>query len=226
MSDPLDVITLEDAAAALGISDAASQATKLPRFITAVSRRLDAPDLLGPILVRTITSELHDGSVDDGQPLTAYTTPYLDPLLQSRRSTIKLRHPPISSITTFTEYAGTTGTVLTAETNATKTATNYQLYAREGRVMRRANGAASYFPAGLQNLEVTYQAGRFATLDDVDDRYQLAALFLVDILWRSDQGGGTQTYGDTPTSGLPFTSAALSRVRDMAGDELPIPTVA
>lgn len=169
----LDVLSEAESLAAV---NAAATSATLTNLVTAVSQQLDK--LCGPVVVRTITSELHDGG----------------------RPTILLRNLPVSSITTVTEYDGTTATTLTAETNATKTTSNY-LYLgtvgalSSGRIVRRSNNADYVFPAGRRNVEVTYVAGRAATTSAVDAKFKQAAAMMLRNVWVSEQASGSETFG-------------------------------
>lgn len=170
MADTLDVLTLAEGKAAVKVgSGDSSHDTDLAALITAVSRRLD--QCAGPVVVRTITDELHDGNVDS----------------------IWLRSYPVTSITTVTEYDGTTATVLTQETVGTQPASGYlpdrydpapSLY--NGRLIRRAGGADWCFPYGRLNVKVTYVAGRYSATATVDSRFKIAAEIMLQNLWRAD----------------------------------------
>ena len=169
----LDVLSEAESLAAVNAS--ATTAT-LTNLVTAVSQQLD--ELCGPVVVRTITSELHDGG----------------------RPTILLRNLPVSSITTVTEYDGTTGTTLTAETNATKTTINYLHLGTagevaSGRIVRRSNNADHVFPDGRRNVEVTYVAGRAATTSAVAPKFKQAAAMMLRNVWVSEQASGSETFG-------------------------------
>ena len=169
----LDVLSEAESLAAVNASAATATLTNL---VTAVSQQLD--ELCGPVVVRTITSELHDGG----------------------RPTILLRNLPVSSITTVTEYDGTTGTTLTAETNATKTTANYLHLGTagevaSGRIVRRSNNADYVFPAGRRNIDVTYVAGRAATTSAVAPKFKQAAAMMLRNVWVSEQASGSETFG-------------------------------
>ena len=169
----LDVLTEAESLAAVNAS--ATTAT-LTNLVTAVSQQLD--ELCGPVVVRTITSELHDGG----------------------RPTILLRNLPVSSITTVTEYDGTTASTLTAETNATKTTANYLHLGTagevaSGRIVRRSNNTDYVFPTGRRNIDVTYVAGRAATTSAVAPKFKQAAAMMLRNVWVSEQASGSETFG-------------------------------
>jgi hypothetical protein len=199
-ADPLDVLSSDEAKRLVSISASnTDQDAELEVFITAVSRRLD--ELVGPIVVRTFTAEPYNGGC----------------------LSIRLLHAPVSSFTTVTEYNGTTAQVLTAETNAAKTANNYLWDSTLGRLYRRASGNDAYFPAGRKNVTVTYVAGRAATTAAVDEKYKRAAGIILAHLWRADRGSGSETFGEYS---YPVGFAIPNRALEILGDELRAPLIA
>lgn len=198
MADTLDVLTLAEGQAAV-VDTSAGGVTKLEAWITAVSRRID--DLCGPVVIRTITDERHFGNTD----------------------TLFLHHHPVQSVTTVTEYASGTGTVLTAETLAA--AGTYLYDSRLGTLTRRSSWSTSTFG---QDVLVTYVAGRYATTEDVDPLFKQAAVIMLTHLWRSAGTGrgevfdaveGANIFG-TPTFAVP--RAAL----ELLGSEVKAPAIA
>lgn len=195
-----DLLTLAEARAAVSIDASdTSQDSGLALYNTAVSERLD--EICGPVVQRTVTSELHDGG----------------------RHWIQLYFRPVASVTTATEYVGTTGTTLTAESNASKPASAYMLETRTGIVRRRASGGDSRFAIGRQNIALTYSAGRYATTAVVGERFKLAAQIMLSHIWRVERGGGNQTFGEFVPSGSSF--AVPNRVLELLADELLEPVV-
>lgn len=205
MADTLDVITLDEAKAYLNITQTTWD-TELDDWITAVSRRLDA--LCGPIVVRTITSEAWDGTVDG-----------------VRQTAITLRYRPVSSVTSVTEYSSTTGTTLTVETNAAKTSSNYYLNTTTGVLTRRSGNRDYVFADGRQNIVITYVAGRYANTASVDARFKVAAGMMLANLWRREQGGGTQTFGESDPFGLVATFAVPRAVEELLHEDLVGPRI-
>lgn len=207
-ADTLDVLTLPEARAAinLGASDT-SQDAKLPPFITAVSRRLDL--LIGPIVQRTVNNEAADGG----------------------RSYIDLTFSPISSVTSVTEYAGTTGTALSLSSNTSQPATGYLLKLNAfgfytGRLYRRSGNADGWFPEGRGNVVTTYVAGRYADTASVDPKYKQAASFMLANLFRREQTpampgyAGPEAMNDLGRS--PFPSFAIPNATlELIVDEIP-----
>lgn len=176
MTDTLDVLEIGEGRSAVGLSSTdISQDAKLGPLITAVSRRLDI--LIGPIVQRTITNEAHDGG-----------TSYID-----------LANSPIASVTSITEYAGTTGTALSLSANTTQPASGYLLKMNsfgfyKGRVYRRNGNTDGWFPQGMGNVLITYVAGRYADTSSVDARYKQAAAFTLANLFRREQRPASPNY--------------------------------
>ena len=198
--DTLDLITPDEAKRLVAISSAnTDQDAELEVFITAVSRRID--ELAGPVVVRTLTNEAHNGGC----------------------TSIRLNYAPVSSFTTVTEYLNTSATVLTAETNATKTSTNYLWDSTVQRLYRRSAGQDAYFPAGRKNVTITYIAGRAATTAAVDEKFKRAAGVILAHLWRADRGSGSETFGEYS---YPVGFAIPNRALEILGDDLRAPLVA
>lgn len=204
MADVNDWISLTEALAALNKkSDGGASDTRVAFFVTSVSRRLD--QAVGAAVQRTITNEEHDGG----------------------STSIVLRHPA-SAITTVTEYQGTTGVVLTAETPGVIPSNGYKadrhlpdptLYS--GTLWRRQNGYDYWWWGwgGRGNITVTYTAGRYANTSTVDSRFKYAAeLFLMNVYGEEEpttviQGNYTVPGGRFPTLAVPAV------VRDLLHDE-------
>lgn len=203
MADQLDLLTLDEGKRALNIPLAdTTQDTELAGYITAVSRRIDA--MCGPVVVRTVTGELHTGG-----------TSMLFP-----------RMAPVATITSVVEHVGTTATTLAAESNSTKTGNDYLIGADGYVVYRRASGSDSVFPPGRSNVVITYTAGRYADTAAVDPRFKQAAAIFLSHLWRFEQGQGSTTFGG-PVEGLGIPSFGTpNAVRDLLADELRAPVVA
>lgn len=174
--DDIDVLTLIEAKAAVGLEQTNTEADeRLRQAVTAISAQLD--ELCGSVRTRTVTSETHDGG--------GYS--------------IQLRRIPVYSITTVTEYTGTTSQVLTAETNATKAATNYLHDGTpgkviSGRLIRRSSNYDTTYPSGRRNVEVTYVAGRAAATEVVPARFKEAASMMLRHIWTAEMASGTETY--------------------------------
>lgn len=194
-ADALDILTITEAREAINV--ATGHASELERMITGVSRRID--DLCGPVVVRTVTDELHDAN-----------GPLLFPKLW-----------PVFSVTTVTEYQSGTGTVITAE--AIDTAGGYLL--ENGRLVRRSGWVTSTWRG---RISVTYVAGRYATTAAVDPKFKLAAAAILRRLWVREAGAwarGTDPFLDAG-AGPGFFKAVDPMVREFLGTELLPPTVA
>jgi hypothetical protein len=177
MADTLDVLTIAEARSAVALGSDTSMDTVLAAWVTAISRQLD--QLCGPVVVRTITAETCDGGA----------------------STIRLRYTPVSSITSIAEYLNTTSTTLTAESNTTKTVSNYRVDLRSGTIRRRNTNSDACFADGRGNIEVTYVAGRAANTAAVDSKFKQAASMMLRAAWVGEQASGSQTFeqGFDPT---------------------------
>ena len=173
-------------------------------WVPAVSRRVD--ELCGPVVARTVTDERHDG----GSEL------------------IRLLRGPALTVTTVTEYAAGTGTVLTAEEDATLPADGYlfENYRSGTLLRRRRSGSDTRFASGRRNVKVTYEAGRFATTAAVDAKFKLAAASVLIGLW-SKYGGAWARGGDPFTEGSQpqFFDELSHNVKRWLSDELRAPVV-
>lgn len=204
MADTLDVLGFEEASAALAIGGSDTHKTAdLARVITAASRRLD--EAIGPVVQRTITSEIHDGG----------------------SSSIELNHGPVASISTVVEYQGSTAVTITAESAGFRPSDGY--YAERykpnpalmsGVLVRRVSGNTGEWSCGAGNVLVTYTAGRSVSTGAVDDRYKEAAILIVRNLWRPYQNGiGQLDEYDVPVSTFP-TFGLPNAVKDLLREEL------
>jgi hypothetical protein len=215
-SNSLDIITVTEAAAAInqqsGPSVVSLQGEAVALLVTAVSARIDA--LAGPVVQRTVAGELHNGS--DWAHGNVYES-------------ISLRQVPVFSVLTVAEYSGAVATTLTAESNTSKPASSYSVDLATGKLYRRQSGSPACFPAGRQNIEVTYVAGRYGTTANVSSQFKQAASTLFAHWWRAEHGVGSR-FGDIePTGGITATgipSFGMPRaVVDLLIDELRTPFV-
>lgn len=164
-----DLVSLADAKDALGGDRARTvDDVLLGAWVTAISQRLD--EECGPLVQRTITSELHDG----GGVIVA------------------LDYRPVASVTSVVEYdVDGVATTLTAETVSTRPASGFLLSPDTGFVFRRQSGWDYAFPIGRRNVAVTYVAGRFASTATVDQAVKRAALVCVRHMWGTEHGAGS-----------------------------------
>jgi len=175
-----DLVTLAEAESYMG---ADSDAPTLALFVTAVSRLID--ERVGPVVQRTITGETHDGGDRN----------------------IFLKHAPLSSVTSVTEYQGNTAVTLTAETPSTSPGSGFLVDLTTGQVTRRSGKIDWHFWPGRDNVTVTYVAGRYADTASVDERFKMAALISIRQLWAREQGMGTVTFGP---DGAPILGATFA----------------
>ncbi|MCI2421506.1 hypothetical protein MOQ72_29135 [Saccharopolyspora sp. K220] len=168
-----------------------------------MSQRLDR--LVGPVVVRTVTEEAHDGG----------------------HSEVFLELFPVRSITAVVEFADGTAVPLAAETHTDRPAAAY-LAGRykpdrslmSQRLWRRSGGADAVFAAGRSNIVVSYEAGRFDSTDDVAQKYKNAAELILINLWRSQQDSvGAVSEYDVPASSFP-AFAVPRAARDMLLGEI------
>lgn len=204
MADLLDIVTLAEAYEAINNPAASGHDDQLARWITGVSRRIDK--LCGPVVQRAISGELHDGG----------------------RSRIWLDWGHADSITTLTEYDNTVSTTLTEETNATKPADGYLLDGVGGVswVWRRSGGTDARFPTGRRNIEVTYQAGRYADTANVDPMFKMAIAGILRRLWARDAGAWARGSDPFDQGSQAFFDAFKQSMREFLTDEVRPPAVA
>lgn len=203
MADTLDVLTLTEAKAELGIGAAdTSKDTTLARKITAVSRRLD--QTCGPIVRRTITGEVLEGGA----------------------AAVWVAFAPVYSWTSVTEYDSTVAQVLDPEDYDTQPTYSYvaergrtPTSAYSGRLWRRSAGASLRFPTGPEAVRVTYTAGRFADTASVDPLFKEAAAVMLKNAWRT-QEAAVQGLGEFDVPAQAFPKFGIPNyVADMLADE-------
>jgi hypothetical protein len=168
VADTLDVVTLAVTKAALGIADATTtHDVELARMITAVSRVMD--DVVGPIVVRTVTTEQHRG----GMP------------------TIRLRRRPVTTVTTVREVTapGSIATLSAVAWGAAGDGYEAPAFVRNPSLLSGAlHRAVGGYNVCWKAAEVTYQAGRYANTAAVDARFAEAATEVLRRLWRRETG--------------------------------------
>lgn len=199
-----DLLAIDEARSAVNLpSGATQQDGELKRYLTGLSRRVD--DLCGPVVIRTITDEEHDGGVHR----------------------IWLRKSPADSVTSVSEWLNTTETALTAETRASQPADAY-LHGHTGPlhfIRRRNTGSDARFPTGRQNVLVTYEAGRYASTADVDELFKLTAASILRRIWKREASSWSQstdfvtdTEGATPQRS--FFRVVDPMIKEFLADEL------
>lgn len=184
----LDVLTAPDAIrAALGVDTPGDHAGDIARMVTTVSERIDK--LCGPVVRRTIT-ELHDGG---------------DHLIRPRET-------PVETITSVTEWDGTTKTVLTEDAWGTAgAAQGYRLrksptYPHDVAIRRQRSGKPSRFAAGPDAVQIVYVAGRYPDTDSVGPLFREVATEILRRLWDREAGA----WARAPNPFEPGTAAAGS----------------
>jgi hypothetical protein len=189
MSSAIDIVSVDDAQLYLTntIDPSKIEVSKLEELVTSVSEMFD--DLCGPVVSRTVTEKLNGG------------TWYIRPSMY-----------PIVSVTSLVEYASTTPTTLTEETNSSKPAAAYKIDG--SRILRRSGNNDACFPEGRGNIEITYVAGRGA-VTAIPSRFKEAAKITIQAIWVREQGHGSVSFGDVPLVGATFAlpNAALEMLR-------------
>jgi hypothetical protein len=168
---PTSLVTLAEARTHLNFAAAdTSHDTELQGFIDAATPVVE--DVVGNVTGTTYTAEEYD---------------------PKGHSFIVLRHLPVSSVTTVTEYWANTAYTLTQVASPNLgVAYSYTLDLGSGRIVRRDSAAGTRpFPMGDGAVQVTYVAGR-AT---VPANIRLAALELIRHLYQLTQQGGRPAFG-------------------------------
>ena len=195
-ADVLDLLNVDEARQwlSIGVADE-TKTTMLEMAITACSRKIAAA--VGPVVCGTVTAELHNGG--------------------SNR--FYLFQSPAYSISQVVEYDGTTASTLTAETNTSQTSNQYRCNVRNGQMLRRDSGRTAYFPNGIDNVSVTYVAGRYTSTDTVDDRYKEACGVMLRNMWRPFEASvGSAGEFDVPAQNFP-RFAVPNAVKELLADQ-------
>lgn len=202
-----DILSSTEARTACNISGS-SLDTELALFISGITARIDA--LCGPVVARTITDEKHNGG-------SRFIVP---------------RYTPLYSVTTLTEYVGTTGAALTAESLSSQPASAYLLDTscpHHPYIRRRETGGDATFPSGRLNVVLTYKAGRYADTASVSEKFKLATTAILRRAWKREQSLWAQrpAFADEGESGRAegFYRAIDPMVQEFLRDEL-LPPVA
>jgi hypothetical protein len=203
-----DLLTLEEARRAVNLPNPTvvnAQDTTLQLFVTGVSGRVDK--LCGPVVQRAVTGERHNGG----------------------KSKVLLELQHVASVTSVTEWAGTTQTALTAETDNTKPANGFLLDPGEGGiyawVWRRSGNSDATFPAGRRNVVFAYTAGRYTATATVDETFKLAATAVLRRLYKREQSSWAQSPSyfedtDNPGPSVGFYKAVDPMIKELLCDEL------
>lgn len=200
----LDILTETEAQAAINVADAGVHADELALAVSAVSQAIDAA--CGPVVAREVT-EVHHGG-------TGALWPYQAPVL---------------SVTSVTEFDGTTSTALTDESAFGTAGSSTGFVLSDGyRIDRRSGGSHHRFNGQVQ---VVYQAGRFATTVDVSARWKYAAAAILRRLWKREGSGwafSPDFYANTDESaaGPSFFRAVAPMIDELLPDQRKPPAVA
>lgn len=163
------IVTLADVKSYLHITST-NDDSLLTLFINGASA--SAVYYFGELTSLTVTNEVHDGGYE----------------------TILLRHTPVLSIQSVTEYVGVTAYTLTSQPEgSTVNNYGYSLDLPEAGLITRRSGAGTPMPflGGPRSVVCSYTAGRAAVPDDV----YLAALEDIRALWDQTQQGGRPQFG-------------------------------
>lgn len=198
-----DILTEAEAQEAINATDAAAHLTELRRAVSAVSQAIDAA--CGPVVAREVT-EVHVGGGTRIWP----------------------HEPPVLSVTTLTEFDGTTQTALTDETPFGTVGGTTGFVIGAGWIERRSGGSAYDFAGQVQ---VVYQAGRFAATAEVGDRWKYAAGAILQRLWKRE--GSAWAYSpdfyansDEQVAGPQFFRAVAPMIDEFLWDEKRPPAIA
>lgn len=163
----MSIASLSEAREYLNFTSDTSHDTELQRFV-------DAADPVVENIIGPVTSAAFDELYDGG------------------RNLIVLRHWPVISVETVTEYIGTAATVLTvAATPNVATSSSYMLD-QDGILYRFGTvGIPYWFAYGVRNVRVQYTAGR----STIPPNVKLATLELIRHLYQSTQQSGRPAFG-------------------------------
>ena len=196
-----DAITLAEAKAALNITgDGVVNDVELGQVVSAATALVE--EWVGPLVIRSFSESLDGGSGE-----------------------VWLTNEPVS-VTSVTEYVGTSGTALTAEAAGVAGG-----YLADGRALYRRTGAYDRaWRYGRRNVAVTYTAGRYADTASVGPLAKEATVICLVHLWQhrgAGSGAGIQG-GDGPAFGaVPFSSDVLrKKIRALMPNEVRGPGIA
>lgn len=196
----LDILTEAQAIrAALGGDDPGSHLTEIVRANSAISARIDA--LVGPVVQREVT-EYHDGGV------------------------IRPFQTPVTSVTSVTEWDGSTQTVLTEVAwGVAGSGFSVERSSTHDVVIRASERR---FVSGVRSVRLVYVAGRALDTSSVPVRYTEAAAGVMRRLWNREAGAwarGTDPF-EQDASSPRFFRAVDYVVDELLHDEKLPPLVA
>jgi hypothetical protein len=163
----MSIVTLDEVRDYLNISSTNTSVNQeLQRFI-------DAADPVVENIVGPVNQADFDEFYDGGWP------------------SIVLRHAPVLTVDTVTEYAGQVPTTLTAAATPDVAVSTSYMLDPDGIIYRAWPGASRLFAVGSRNIRVQYTAGREAVPPNV----KLATLELIRHLYQSTQQSGRPAFG-------------------------------
>jgi len=199
MAGPTALVTLAETRAHLNFTADTSHDTELQGFIDDVQPVIE--DIVGPVVNATF-DEWYDGGAQ----------------------VISLRHRPIVSVTSVTEYVGTSTYPLTQIATPDLGSTYSYTFEPGGRLIRRSSGGLRAFASGAGNVHVVYVAGRAAVPANV----RLATLELIRHLYQLSQQGGRPSFGAAGEEGpwAPAGFAVPTRVIELLSPNRRHPSIA
>lgn len=204
MAELTDILTGPEAQQA--VNSTAAVTAELERAVSATSQAIDAA--CGPVVARSVT-EVHPGG----------------------HGTIWLFEPPARSITSVTEFDGTTQTVLTDESafGTVGGRLGFVLSPSGYAIDRRSGGRPSTFGHG--QVQVVYSAGRFADTASVSPKFKQAAANILRRLWKRE--GSSWAYSpdyyantDETAAQAGFFRAVQPMIDEWLWDERRAPVIA
>ena len=205
MAEATDILTFDEALEAIGATNVGDNSLALERMVSAVSQVIDS--MCGPVVAREVT-EVHEGSV----------------------GAVWLFQPPVLSVTSVSEFDGTTTTALTDESafGTVGGTVGFVLSSDGSRIERRSGGYGYSF---ARQVQVTYQAGRYADTDSVGARWKQAAAAILARMWKRE--GSAWAYSpdfyantDEQATSTGFFRAVAPMVDEFLWDEKLPPAVA
>lgn len=182
MPGPTALVTLAEARAHLNFTADTSHDTELQGFIDAAQPVVE--DIVGPVVNVTL-DEWYDGG---GMFLS-------------------VRRRPIVSVTSVTEYIGTSTYTLTQVATPDLATTYSYSFEPSGRIARRsAGGGLRAFPTGVSNVRVVYVAGRATVPANV----RLATLEFIRHNYQLSQQGGRPAFGGGASEEGPWTPSGFA----------------
>lgn len=179
MSLTTDLVTVADVAAHLNwdTTQQTKYANEMARFISAVTPVVER--FTGPVVQQDFDEWFDGGGVQ-----------------------IILRKPVVA-IALLTESTGNATQTLTEEPlSAAGDWYGYTVNKASGAVTRRANGIATKFPDGVENIHAHYSAGLAADTASVPANVALGALEIVRVNWQPQQGGNRPIPGGQSDLGV------------------------